>query len=145
MIIRWLGAFRKSRENKGLYSALCFEIEQSQRKHVAAEKLQRGQSFIKHARVGLLIKNSAVVKKYKGDVFSEYNANGTLKKTRRPDQAYSYHYEVFCRPEYLGIVLKSTKISQTALQAVKRFTDEYACPIFFLNPSTRRLDRIKIK
>jgi len=142
MIIRWLGAYRKNRE---LYSALCFEIEQSQRKHVAAERLQHGQSFIKHAKIGLLVKNSAVVRKYKNDVFSEYCKNGTLKKTRRPDQAGTEHTEVFCRPEYLGVVLKSTKISQSALRAVERFCTEYSCPLFFLNKSTRRCERIKIK
>jgi len=145
MIIRWLGAFRKNRESRGLYSALCFEIKQIQRKHIAAEKLQHGRSFIQHAKVGLLVKNSAVVKKYSGDVWSEYNSNGTLRKTRRPDIAISNHTEVFCRPEYLGVVLKSTKISQTALQAVSRFAAEYSCPVFYLNPGTRRLDRIKIK
>ncbi|RLE45637.1 hypothetical protein DRJ25_05350 [Candidatus Woesearchaeota archaeon] len=144
MVVRWLGAFRKNRENRGLYSALCFEIESDHRKHVAAERLQRGRSFIKHAKVGLLIKNSAVVKKYAKDVFSEYNKNGTLKRTRHQDDAWSDHSEVFCRPEYLGVVLKSTKISQTALQAVQKFAEKYDAPVFYLNPGTRRLDRIQI-
>ncbi|MCW7076391.1 MAG: hypothetical protein OCU18_03755 [Candidatus Syntrophoarchaeum sp.] len=144
MVIRWLGAFNTNRKNRGLYSALCFEIEQSRRKHVAAERLRRGRSMIRHAKVGLLVRNSAIVKKFRSDVFSEYNRNGTLRKTRAQDVAWSGHTEVFCRPEYLGVVLKSTKISQTALRAVQKFAEKYNAPVFFLNPGTRRLDRIKI-
>ena len=142
MIIRWLGAFRKT---SGLYDSLVYECFQNQRKHVAAEQLQHGVSEIKHARVGLLVKNSAVVHRYWSDVWSEYNDNGTLKKTRQQGKAWSTHREAFCRPEYLGVVLKDHKeITNTALQAVKRFCDQYDVPCFLLDKSTRRLVQIKL-
>jgi hypothetical protein len=142
MIIRWLGAFRKQ---GSLYSALVWEVTQTTRKHVAAERLQRGKSYIFHARVGLLIKNSAVVRRYRSDVWSEYTRTGALKKTRKEGKNWSGHTEVWARPVYIGVVLKDVRnISQSALQAVKRFTDEFEYDVFVLNPATRRLEKVKL-
>ena len=143
MIERWLGAFKKK---QSLYNSLVYEIEQREKVHVAAEMLQAGKSYINHAKVGLLVKNSALVRRFNGDVYSVYKKTSsrtkTLKKTRSENSAYSFHRECFVRPEYIGVVLKFKKtISKTALQAIKNFSLEYNCPVFEL--INRRLYRIK--
>jgi len=142
MIVRWLGAFRKQ---GSLYDALVWEVTQTTRKHVAAERLQHGKSYIFHARVGLLVKNAAVVRRYRSDVWSEYTRTGALKKTRKEGNNWYAHTEVWARPVFLGVVLKDVRnISQSALQAVKRFTDKFEYDVFVLNPATRKLEKVKL-
>jgi len=141
MVIRWLGAFRTQGT---LFDALVWELTQTTKKHVAAEKLQRGKSYITHAKIGLLIKNSAVVKRYRSDVWSEYTRIGTLKKTRREGDAWSRHTEVWARPVYLGIVLKSFKLSSTAWQAVDEISKNFNLQVFYLNPADRKLHKVTI-
>ncbi len=142
MIIRWLGAFRKQGT---LYDALVWEVTQTTRKHVAAERLQRGKSYIFHARVGLLVKNAAVVRRYRSDVWSEYTRTGALRKTRKENTDWYAHTEVWARPVYLGVVLKDVKrISQAALRAVRKFANEFGYDVFVLNPATRKLEKVKL-
>lgn len=113
MIIRWLGAFRK----KGrLIDSLNWELSQQSVPALAAERLRKGKSAIPHAKVGLLVKNSALLRRYRSDVWSEYRGNGKLIATRKEGEAYSQHAECWVRPEYLAIVIKG-KVSDTALQA----------------------------
>lgn len=112
MVIRWLGAFRK----KGsITESLSWELSQSSVSALAAERLSKGKSAIRHAKVGLLVKNSAVLRKYRSDVWSEYRGN-KLIKTRKEGCAYSDHTECWVRPDYIAVVVKG-RISDTALQA----------------------------
>lgn len=57
MIVRWLGAFRKQ---GSLEEAFNWELTQAP-SAVAAERLINGKSAIHHAKIGLLVKNSAVL------------------------------------------------------------------------------------
>jgi len=72
MYIRWLGAFRKS---GNLHESLLWEMEHCHRE-VAAEWLQSGHSLISHARVGLLLSNRAMIRRYRTDVWSEPTESG---------------------------------------------------------------------
>ena len=114
MVIRWLGAFRR----KGtLKEALAWELTQAP-SAVAAERLIRGKSAIHHAKIGLLVKNSAILRKYRSDVWSEYRENGKLVATRREGYAHSRHTECWVQPIYLAVVVKG-KVSDQALQACR--------------------------
>jgi len=141
MIIRWLGAFRKNGQN--LTDSLIWETIQTERPAVAAERLNHKKSYIRHARIGLLVRNSALLRKYKSDVWSEYRGK-TLVRTRKEDKALSNHSECFVRPDYLGVVLKDhKKITNTALQAVKDFCDQTGMPCYLLTRD-RRLLQIRL-
>ena len=113
MIVRWLGAFRR----KGtLEEALNWELTQAP-SAVAAERLINGKSEIRHARIGLLVKNSAVLRKFRSDIWSEYR-NGKLVATRREGYAHSRHTECWVQPVYIAVVIKG-KVSDQALQACR--------------------------
>ena len=113
MVIRWLGAFRK---NGSLEEALKWELNQTAVSALTAERLPKGRSAIHHARVGLLVKNSAVLRRFRSDVWSAYRENGKLYATRKQGVAYSQHTECWVKPKYLAIVVKG-KVSHEALQA----------------------------
>jgi hypothetical protein len=126
MIIRWLGAF-------GRYGALSesLQFEFSRSSEVAAELLQNGESHIVHAKVGLLIKNSALLKSFNGDCYSEYTSEGTLVKNRNPRNAKSTHQEVWTKPVYTGIVIKES-VSPKIYAILKEVSAQYNVPIFQL-------------
>jgi len=133
MIIRWLGAFR----HKGsLSDSLKWELEQTDTSAVAAEKLVRGRSEIKKARVGLLVKNSAVLRRYYSDVWSKYNDKGKLVKTRREGKAYSRHAECWVSPSYIGIVVKGT-ISPRVLRECVKASKKYGLDMLRLTRDGR--------
>lgn len=100
MYVRWLGAFRT--EGYSLKESFLYEMTRTS--DVACEHF-KSKSEVR-ARVGLLVKPSAVYKHYDGDVWSEYDHKGNLHPTRKPWQAYSKHTECFAKPEYTGIVLE---------------------------------------
>lgn len=115
MVIRWLGAFRKQ---GSLEDSLKWELTQAP-SAVAAERLINGKSAIHHAKIGLLVKNAAILRKFRSDVWSEYrNGSGKLVKTRREGFANSKHTECWVQPVYLAIVIKG-KVSDQALQACR--------------------------
>ena len=113
MIIRWLGAFGKS---NSFSESLEWELSQKEKSAVAAEKLAKGKSFISHARVGLLFKNRAILRRYSSDVYSKYTDKGTLVTTRKEGVATSDHTECFVRPDYCAIVVKGA-VSKQVLRA----------------------------
>ena len=115
VVIRWLGAFGKVGTLK---ESLSWEVSQTDRTALAAEKLRKGKSAITHARVGLLVKNRAILRRYNSDVWSVYNKRGRLKATRGEGQTESTHTECFVRPDYAAIVVKG-KITDQALQACR--------------------------
>lgn len=133
MVIRWMGAFGK----KGsLESSLGWELAQASVRALSAEKLVGGRSKIKHARVGLLVKNRAILRKYRGDVWSIRRSNGVLVKTRNQDHVFGGHTECFVRPDYTGIVIKGT-ISAQALQACVRAAEKHNLPLLKLTRDGR--------
>lgn len=126
MIVRWLGAFRR---NGSLLEAFHFEFNRNS--EVSAELLQSGESHILHAKVGLLIKNSALVKAFNGDCYSEYTSEGTLVKNRNPKHTGSTHKEVWANPEYSGIIVKES-VSPKIYATLKEVSAQYNVPIFQL-------------
>lgn len=126
MIIRWLGAFGKS---NSLHESLQFEINRTATDEVAGEKIKKGMaSQIGHARVGLLVKNSAQIKFHKGDVYS-FMENGKLKKQRNYRNAYGTHTECWVNAEYIGIVIKN-KIQDSAFKTILYIADLNNLPVY---------------
>ena len=130
MYIRWLGAFRK---NGSLGEAISFEL--SRATDVACEQLQGGKSFIRFARVGLLVDPKAVYKRFSGDVWSEYTADGKLTNTRKGYMSLSLHKESFARPVYTGLVIKNGSfetLSKAARQEIKNAVEQHNLPLYKL-------------
>ena len=127
--IRWLGAFRK--ESGSLIDSFIFELTQTQREEVAAEAIDK-KSLIEQARVGLLVKRSAIVKVFSADCWSEYS-NKKLYKTRNPRLATGDHREIWCRPDYVAIVVKDwDHLKKRVKQPVRYIADRFELPILEL-------------
>ncbi len=134
MIIRWLGCYGK----KGsLTDALNYEFENAQ-KAVCAERLLKAKGkksgVPEHSRIGLLVKNSAVVRRFKEDVYSIRNKQGYLRKTRKDCGGFGSHTEVWVLPQYCGIVVRDkwASISRDAQKIVKDTANKYNLPVFVL-------------
>ena len=133
MVIRWLKAYGRRRVS--LSEALKYELS-LEHSIMCAEKLVGGKSTI-GSKVGLLVKNTAVVRRYKGDVYSSVNHNGRRVRGRRPKNT---HTEVWVRPEYIGIVCKrNTK--KHHLETVKKAGRKYGLPVFLLTRDGRLVER----
>lgn len=100
-VVRWIGAFAK---RGTLAESLSYEFSRPATDEVCAERYC-GRSVIEHARVGLLVKRTAVVKRFTGDCYSVADETGRLHKTRNPRHAGSHHTEVWCNPVYVAVVL----------------------------------------
>ena len=116
MIVRWLGAFGRS---KDLESSLEWELTQTEKTAVSAERLIKGKSFISHASVGLLVKNRAILRKFYSDMYSKYRKNGKLCATRRQNEAQSRHTECYVRADYVAIVIKK-QVSDDIVEICKK-------------------------
>jgi len=136
MYVRWLGAFGKS---NNLHTSLDWELSQTNKEVCAENILKNSYSNILHAKVGLLIPSSAVVKKFNGDCWSKYNNNNMLYKTRNPKNANSEHLEVFCKPIYKGIIIKGGynptygffNLPKKIRSTIKYFSKKYHLPIYY--------------
>ncbi len=139
MIVRWMGAFNKK---ASLGKALVWELTQTEKKALAAENLKKCGSSINHALVGLLVPQSAVLRKFRSDVWSEYR-NGTLVKTRREGDAKSQHAECWVKPHFVGIVLKSPhRISPHVLKTCEVIARKYGLPIYVLTRDGRLISNM---
>lgn len=105
MIVRWMGAFRKGAGS--LHEALGAELS-GVLPEVAAERISFCDDSYDfgavNAGIGLVIAKSAVIKEFKGDVWSERHPAGILEATRKP--ARTAHNELFCRPDYRAIIVR---------------------------------------
>jgi len=137
MIIRWLGAYPHRKYKYTLSQALDWELSTSNRRPVAAERLIRNKSRIKHAHVGLVAKNSAVVKRWKGDVFSR-KKEGRMVATRKPRNT---HTEVWMKPVFCGIIIDG-RISEYALKQCQDAAKKFEVPLLRL---TRDRKVVKMK
>jgi len=102
---------------------------------LSAERLRHGQSHVHSSLVGLLVKNKAVVRRYRTDVWTVQRGHA-LRPTRREWESYSCHTECLVRPQYAGIVVKSPsrrKISAQALQACMEIANRYNLPLLYLS------------
>ena len=130
MVIRWLGAYGKG---KSLADSLSWELSQTERKVLSAEKLSKGHSRI-GCLVGLLTTNKAVVRRYNSDVYTV--KKGHAMRATRPEGISTYHTEYLIRPCYKAIVVKYSryqKISKQALQACLETSKTYNLPILYLS------------
>lgn len=141
MKIRWLGAFGKERRQNSLHDSFSFELSGAGGQVNACEPIAKGSTGkIRHAVIGLLVKNSAVIRTFRSDVWSVKLDNGTLKATRRGCKDWNTgddygHREAWCAVDYCGIVLKRPlntfpkKVQKTVLY----WAEKKALPVFFLN------------
>ena len=127
MIIRWLGAFAKTGT---LAESIQYECNREVTDEVAAEYVNKGISQIAHAKVGLLIANKALIKKYNGDCWSVLE-DGKLVKTRNPKHAGSTHKEAWANPVYTAVVIKD-RISKQAMMEVKHLASINNLPVLTL-------------
>ena len=139
MIIRWLGAFGSG---PNLKEALEWELKDNS--HKCAERIFRGKDpEITYPIVGLLVKSTAIVRRWSGDVWSVRRRSGqmTLRATRKEDES-SSHNEYWVRPRYSGVVIKSRTladrpISQNALRIIKEFSMQHKLPVYRLSKNGR--------
>ena len=134
MVIRWVGAFRKC-NSCGLSESLYWELAQTEKKALSAERLAKGKSAI-HAKVGLLVKNNAVIRKFRSDVWSEYRENGVLAKTRKEGEAFSSHTECFVRPDYAGVIIKG-KVTEKTEAACRQISERFGIALLKLTRDGR--------
>ena len=113
-VIRWLNAFANSRQD--IAESLSYELGNGRVK--AAEVIEEESSVIekRSVRVGLLVKEKAVVKTYRCDVWSVRTRRQNLKPTRF--EAYSFHKEAFIKPSYEAIVLRC-KVKDLSMKEIK--------------------------
>ena len=136
--IRWLGAFAHGASD--LQSSLEYELKGEEDRVRCAETLKRkqGTNMPNNVRIGLLVRNSAIVRKFASDVWSEYrpNKSGNLRKlvaTRDEHSAWSCHTETWVWPQYIGIVLRAGRpIHPPSLRAVREASIRFGVPIFKL-------------
>lgn len=134
MIVRWLGCYGK----KGsLAESIEFEFTTA-KKALCAERILKAKGrksgVPEYARIGLLVKNSAVVRRFKEDVYSVRNEQGYLRKTRKGCGGFGSHTEVWVLPQYCGIVVRDkwASISREAQTVVKNTAEKYNLPVFIL-------------
>ena len=134
MIIRWLGCYGK---NGNLAESFVFEFNSAQ-KALCAERLLKSKGYQpgvpERVRVGLLVKNSAVVRRFKEDVFSVRNQQGYLRKTRKGCGGFGSHTEVWVLPQYCGIVVRGkwASISRESQAIVSETARKHNLPVFVL-------------
>jgi hypothetical protein len=126
-VVRWLGAYRK---NGSLASSLQWELNSNSRE-CAAEPLVDGKSAIYHAKIGLLVRRTAIIKVFHGDCWSLVDG-GKLRKNRNPRWS-TRHREAWVRPDYIAIVVKDWgHLRGSARKTLEYFGDIYGLPILRL-------------
>jgi hypothetical protein len=132
MLVRWLGAFR----TQGTISeAIDYEMGPSVALR-CAELIKKGAASEIDRGVGLLVRNSALVRKFRSDIYSVPDGR-RLRQTQPEDDSYSSHTEAWVRPDYIGIVIKSRShlhrtIQQKTLLAVAQAATRHNLPVFRL-------------
>jgi hypothetical protein len=151
MFVRWLGAFGKK---DSLKNSLEHELT-SCNKEVACEIIKGRTSFITHARVGLQVSQTCILKSFNGDCWSKRNSfaspavakplrhnettsfkeierKNELEKTRNPKDAKSSHKEAWAlTPCYKSIMVKRVKlISETVLKDVFDIAAKHDLPVY---------------
>lgn len=112
MKYRWLGAYGKVGT---LAESLAFELSGNSSLACATS------SVIDHCRVGLVVKNSAVVRRHSGDVFSVTTASGKLKATRKPVDT---HDELWVRRVYAAVVIRG-RVSLNTLRTCESAAEKF--------------------
>lgn len=136
MIVRWLGCF--AGKEYTLSQQLRHELsEVSPHKALCAERLQKEYEFApqvpSRAKIGLLVKNRAVVRRFRSDVYSVRNTSGCLKRTREHSE-YSTHTEVWVLPAYCGIIVRKSwkSLPHNDQETIREAALKYSLPIYVL-------------
>lgn len=136
MIVRWLGCF--AGKEYTLSQQLRYELsEVSPHKALCAERLQKEYEFApqvpERAKIGLLVKNKAVVRRFRSDVYSVRNTSGNLYRTRE-ESLHSTHTEVWVLPAYCGIIVRKSwkQLSHDDRRVIKEAALKYSLPIYVL-------------
>lgn len=141
MIIRWLGAYGHATD---LASSLSWELGVN-RKAVCAERLVNGHAGVAdRAKVGLIVKNSAVVRRFREDVWSVRNDSGYLRKTRKGCGGFGDHTEVWIQPQFIGLVVRGkwAAISRDAQKTLLDAAQQYSLPVYVLaNDQLNKLEK----
>lgn len=144
MLVRWLGAFGKK---SGIVESIDFEMTPASDLR-CAEIIKKGQQSEINRGVGLLVKNKALVRKFKSDVYSA-RVGKRLRQTRSEGDAWSKHAEAWVRPDYVGIVIKSKSglnraIRQKIMLAVYNAAIKHNLPVFRLRKNGT-LEEVELK
>jgi len=116
--VRWLGAFGRT---DGLHESIKYELDFHG--EVAVEKIIK-ESYIRHARVGLIVPNKAIVKVFSGDCWS-VKVGDSLEKTRNPKTAKSSHIEAWANGGvFTGFIVKDMKHVKTIMLKTIRYWSE---------------------
>ena len=135
MVIRWLGAFTYSSDLQG---SLKYELRSDHQKGSlrCAERLIDGAPRIyEHIRIGMLVRNAGVVRKFKHDVMSHSNEDGWMAACRHEHKELGHqHTECWVRPDYIGIVLRAggAPVSKQSLRILRDASKKFGVPIFKL-------------
>lgn len=116
-----MNAFRGQRIP--LYNSLVFELTND--REVAATDCVLGA-------VGLEVAHSAVVRSFKGDVWSEPQEDGILKPTRHASKANGNHTEYFCKPNYVAIVINKSRATSQEQSAAVRIANNFNLKIRYM-------------
>lgn len=137
LLIRWLGAFRG--RPHGLETSLRWEICQRERE-VSAERLEVYRNYrvpIAESRirswVGVGISPQAVIRGYRGDVWSFCDDEGRLHASRR---AVRTHSEFFCRPGYVNCIWVKVPLGRMRPEiagAIKTVAAQFSLPVRLLH------------
>lgn len=131
-IVRWIGAFGRG---DSLEASLSFEIARSSAHEVCAEDTKNG-SYIS-AKIGLLVKQTAVIRRFHGDVWSVTDEKtGRLVKTRNP---VSTHSELWVNPIFTAIVVKNG-VSDSNLKIARDFADAHGLKFLGITKKGRVFD-----
>lgn len=136
MIIRWLGCF--AGKEYTLSQQLKYELSEAPaHKALCAERLQKEYNFRpqvpERAKIGLLVKNRAVVRRFRSDVYSVRNTSGNLRCTREHSE-YSTHTEVWVLPAYCGIIVRKSwkALSHDDQKTIREIASQHNLPIYVL-------------
>lgn len=147
MHIRWLGAFRRPDSVTTLGDSLAWELGAMSPAPVCAETIVKGVSYVYGARVGLLVKNRAIIRRFKGDVWSEVDGS-TIRATRTQSCADSDHREAWVRQDYAAIVITTRHgllPSTRAMEYISEASDKYGIEVLVLNNKKLcPLDRVSL-
>jgi hypothetical protein len=129
MYVRWLGAFASQAT---LSESISFEMNRLS--EVACEHFTK-KSNIQHSTVGLLVDPKAIIKRWTGDVWSEYEGIH-LVATRKPWEAGkgSKHTECWAKPSYTGILIQGSfqDLKRNAREELRKAVSETGLPVYEL-------------
>jgi len=142
--VRWMLAYNNPNANdylSALENSIRYELDRDKEDEVAAEGMPKDKKFPIASRfhrisIGLLVDKYSIIRRFKSDVWSEYNNDNKLYKTRKPMKSNFTNNETWCHPIYKGIVIQKNKKAQYGykvrlLNALANILNEYSLPVYY--------------